>query len=472
MFNSLSEEQIGNTASELLSLAEKNKSQIEIFFHHTTTEKMKGEGRTRISGELLEDAGFSIRLLKRGRIGAAAASFPVHQESIRSVFNEALGNIGVRRAKKFELEQFTSYGVSRNEFDDLLFNKSIIKMTAEDLIDLTVQLASVPYMVPEGQSITTEVSKTVEYIHVMNSNDCDKSYLIGWLEGRIVLSVERQKVPAIGFTEKCSRDKLNVKQIGVESLRSAEMHLQKHQLSTRNLDVRTGKGNLSVIWSPKALADILAYSLVPAIRSRKLLRVDHPFLAVQDQRVAPEFVSIYDDPLKRYGLGSVPFDDAGNSLERWNLVKSGIQEHFISDLGRRSLFRKSFFERRIRSYQYPLSIFPTNLTVKLDEKNIVDNIIESCSRGLFVKTVTGSHGANASTGDFSVGLVEAYLIKDGILEGPVIGEVSGNSFELLKSICLGSKQLHEIKPINAPYAIVIPEIMTTCSTKELRIHLS
>ncbi|MFW9990435.1 MAG: metallopeptidase TldD-related protein [Candidatus Odinarchaeota archaeon] len=468
--DSVFEEQIEIIARDLLLLAEENKSQIEIFFLRAVTEKMKGGGHARISGEHIEDAGLSIRVLKRGRIGTAATSLPAGQDLINSIFKEAIGNIEVRRAKRFELEQFSAYGVDLGEHDHFLYNKDILRISEDDLIDLTAQLASVAYMVPDGQSIASEVSKTVEYVRVINSNGCNKSSMIGWLEGKINLSVERHTSLAVSFAEECSRNELKVHQIGADSLRSAEMYLQKHQLTNEDLNVKTGE-KLPLIWSSNALSDLLAFTLVPALRSRKLLRVDHPFLATPNQEIAPGFVNIYDDPLRHYGIGSAAFDDAGNTLDRWDLIKAGVQEHFISDLGRQSVFRKSYFERISRSYRHSLNIFPTNLIIKLDQNYLVNNIIEHCPRGLYIKSIVGGHGSNIITGDFSIGLSEAYLIRNGVLEGPVNGEMNSNIFTLLRGTCLGSKTHHEEKPLNAPYGIVLPEMLIECPTKEIRIQL-
>jgi len=454
----------------LIDLAELKKSHIEIFFIRSSTNRLKGGGKARISVEHVKDAGFAIRVLKRGRVGTASATLPLHEGTVENLFNEAIRNIEVKRARKYELEQFPAYGKSDGDSNSVFFNHNIIRMTEDDLIDLMTQLASVAYMVPGGQNLLTEVGQTIEHVRIVNSNGCDKFYTVGMLGGRMMLSVEREGKPSIGYTERYTRDKLNVQQIGAESLLLAEMNRQKQLHIGDSEPSASISGEVTMIWSSKALAEILSFTLVPVLRSKSFLRLNHPFFSSQENLVASDILNVFDDPNKRYGLGSSPFDDTGNVIERWDLIKKGSRVHFLSDLGRQSLFRKAYFERRSHSYRYQLGIFPTNLVISMEEEHCVDNIIEHCRSGLYIGSVTGAHSSNPETGHFSVELTELYLVKNGMLERPVAaGELHGNLFSLIRNICLGSKISSEIKPINAPYAINIPEVLISCPKEDITL---
>ena len=68
-----------------------------------------------------------------------------------------------------------------------------------------------------------------------------------------------------------------------------------------------------------------------------------------------------------------------------------------------------------------------------------------------VTDVLGAHTANPISGDFSVEAMNAFLIKDGEIEGPVKkAMLSGNIFEILKDVKGISGEKRQLGPFIIP----------------------
>jgi TldD protein len=151
-------------------------------------------------------------------------------------------------------------------------------------------------------------------------------------------------------------------------------------------------------------------------------------------RVGSEQVTIVDDGSIENLRGSYDFDDEGTPSQRTVLIENGILKGYMYDLlTARKLKANLTGNGRRQSYKhYPL-VRMTN-TVLLPGQYEAQEIIEATSSGIFTKHLGGGE-VDTTTGNFTFGVREAYLIENGRITSPIKGAtLMGNGPEILKRI--------------------------------------
>jgi PmbA protein len=166
------------------------------------------------------------------------------------------------------------------------------------------------------------------------------------------------------------------------------------------------------------------------------------------KRIAPSTVRIVDDPLRRRGLASRPFDAEGLTSRRNVVVDRGELGTFLLDTySARKLGMKSTASA-VRSLGEPPVAGATNLFLEAGDES-PSAIIRSVAKGLYVTELIGS-GLNPVTGDYSRGAAGIW-IENGELTFPVEGvTIAGNVLAMLDSIETIGDDLAFRSSISAP----------------------
>lgn len=133
-------------------------------------------------------------------------------------------------------------------------------------------------------------------------------------------------------------------------------------------------------------------------------------------RLAPDFVTIYDDGRRPGGLGSHPFDGEGLPTRKTTVVERGLLTSYLLDtysgrkLGMESTGNAS------RGVGDSPSVGPTNFYLEPGQTDPGD-LIRSVRQGLYVTELIG-FGVNLVTGDYSRGAAGLW-IENGVLAYPV-----------------------------------------------------
>ena len=147
--------------------------------------------------------------------------------------------------------------------------------------------------------------------------------------------------------------------------------------------------------------------------------------------VGSSLVTIVDDPFMKKSVNSRSFDDEGVATAYKELIGNGVLKTFLHNL-------VSAKKDGVKSTGngFGGGVGPVNLKMEAG-KSSLDEIISSCSKGIYVTNVQGAHaGANAVSGDFSL-QASGYLIENGKKVRPVaLITVAGNFLEMLKDITM------------------------------------
>jgi TldD protein len=152
------------------------------------------------------------------------------------------------------------------------------------------------------------------------------------------------------------------------------------------------------------------------------------------ERLAPAFVTAYDDGSRPNAWGSDGIDDEGAPTQRTTIIENGELTSYLYDLvrarkdgvastgnGRRESFRHLPVPRMTNTFFAEGSATP-------------EELIEGTERGLYAVSFGGGQ-VEPATGDFVFGVSEGYLIENGKVTAPVRGAtLIGNGLGALKAI--------------------------------------
>ena len=155
----------------------------------------------------------------------------------------------------------------------------------------------------------------------------------------------------------------------------------------------------------------------------------------EGESIASDIVNIIDNPHLEDHLSSTPFDDEGVATYRKKVVSNGKLITLLHNL--KTAYKagvKSTGNGFKSSYSSTVSVAATNFYIE-NGSTPRKKIIEDIEEGVFITEFLGLHsGCNSITGDFSLG-AKGFYIKGGKQVYPIEQiTVSGNFFELLKSI--------------------------------------
>lgn len=162
-------------------------------------------------------------------------------------------------------------------------------------------------------------------------------------------------------------------------------------------------------------------------------------------RVAPSFLTAYDDGQGGGLWGTNLIDDEGWPTQRTAVIENGILASYLTDAlradklgmartgnGRRESFRHLPYPRMTNTYFAPGDI-------------TAEELIADTPRAFYAKSLSGGE-VNPATGDFVFGVSEGYLIENGRV-GPAVrgATLIGNGLEVLLGIDAVAADL-EVEP--------------------------
>lgn len=149
------------------------------------------------------------------------------------------------------------------------------------------------------------------------------------------------------------------------------------------------------------------------------------------ERAFAECITLEDDGLLAGGLATSPFDGEGTPSQTHRLIDGGLVTAPLYDLYYASKMKAQPTGNASRGIKAPPSISSTNLVLKPGKRGF-SQLVSELSQGILITDLMGLHTANEVTGDFSLG-ASGILIEDGKLTRPVKGfAVAGNVLELFR----------------------------------------
>jgi PmbA protein len=201
-----------------------------------------------------------------------------------------------------------------------------------------------------------------------------------------------------------------------------------------------------VVYEPRISNGIVRH-LSAAINGNAVARGTSFLRDRMGERIFPEAVSIVDDPYRRRGLKSRPFDGEGVAGERREVVADGRLTSWILDLRSARQLGLDTTGHATRSPSSPPSPTATNLYLEPGRMS-PQELIAGIASGFYVTELLGM-GVNMVTGDYSRG-AGGFWIENGDLAYPVSElTIAGNLKDMFANLT-AADDLEFRYGVNAP----------------------
>lgn len=406
--------------------------------------KAKAEGFLEYELYYVDGESFKVNIYK-GEIDEYSLNTSIGL-SFRGVFNgkmgysytEILDNASVEQLVKMAKENAT---VIDNDDEEFIYDgageyakinsysEDLAKVSVEEKIKLAMKLEEDT----ENFSDKVKTVKTCVVVsgegsnRIINSKGLDVSHKSNVIYAVVIPVAEQDGQVNTGdaFAATNKFEEVDTKLLAKESVEKALSYMGAETISS---------GKYKVAIKNEVMADILdtfwgVFSSYNVQKQLSLLKDK------TGEQIASKKVTIVDDPHRKDGVSSTPFDAEGVPTYKKDVIKEGILQTLLYNLKTAHKDnRKTTGNGSKGSYASTVGISPFNFYISPSEKDF-DAIIAGVGDGVLITMVEGLHsGANMVSGDFSLA-AKGFNIKTGKL-GRAVEQITiaGNFYELLKDI--------------------------------------
>ena len=210
--------------------------------------------------------------------------------------------------------------------------------------------------------------------------------------------------------------------IGARAGRRAVARLGARKLASRQVPV---------LYDPRVGKSLLGH-LAGAVNGQAIARGTSFLKDSMGERVFAEGVSVVDDPVRKRGLRSKPFDGEGLAGARLEIVKDGYLKSWVLDCAAARQLGLASNGRASRGTGGPPSPATTNLYMAPGSESR-DALIGAVDAGFLVTELIGM-GVNPVTGDYSRGAA-GFWIERGEIAYPVSEvTIAGNLKDMFRNL--------------------------------------
>jgi PmbA protein len=209
-------------------------------------------------------------------------------------------------------------------------------------------------------------------------------------------------------------------------------------------------GKSPVLFVPETAKDLV--ELLFSCVGGDVVYKNSTFLAEEEgKKIASKLVTIVDDPHRKRGLSSSPYDAEGVATKRMVVVDNGVLKFFPCDT-----FSARRLGRQSTGHSSGGGVTSYNLYLK-NGTTPADKMMAELGKGLVVTAFIG-FSFNKATGDFSRG-VRGFWVEDGKIVKPVQEiTVSGNLGQMFNNITTIGNDLNFRFGTDSP-SFIISEMM-------------
>ena len=192
----------------------------------------------------------------------------------------------------------------------------------------------------------------------------------------------------------------------------------------RRLNPRKAQSaRVPVVYDRRVSGGLIGH-LASAINGRAVARGTSFLKDRMGEKIFADGIRILDNPLRKRGLGSRPFDAEGLATKRYAVIDDGHLTTWLLDLAAARQLKLKPTGHAARGTSGPPS--PTTSNFYLEKGKLsVEELIGDIKSGLYITDMIG-FGVNGVTGDYSRG-ASGFWIENGKLGWPVSGiTVAGN----------------------------------------------
>ena len=206
--------------------------------------------------------------------------------------------------------------------------------------------------------------------------------------------------------------------------------------------LRPGKlasGTMPVLFDPRVGGGLVGH-LLAAMSGPAVARRTSFLLGREDESLFPESIVIVDDPHRRRGLKSKPFDGEGVATRPRRLVEGGRLTGWLLNTASARQLGLEPTGHASRGTGGAPGVGASNVHLEPGSVSPAD-LMADVERGLYVTELIG-HGVNPVTGDYSRG-ASGFIIEQGELAAPVAEiTIAGNLVDMFATLAAADDLEH------------------------------
>ena len=212
-------------------------------------------------------------------------------------------------------------------------------------------------------------------------------------------------------------------------------------------------GRMAVLFDPRVSSSLLGH-FTSAINGSSIARGTSFLGDKMGERLFAAGVTIRDEPLRRRGVRSRPFDGEGLPVHELDLIDDGVLTTWLAESAAARQLGIVPTGHASRGVGGSPGAGPSNL-VMLAGKRSREELLGAFPQAILITELIGM-GVNGVTGDYSRG-ASGFLVSNGEIGAPVSEfTIAGNLLEMFRTLEPGS-DLERRRGIDAP-TILIPEM--------------
>ena len=217
--------------------------------------------------------------------------------------------------------------------------------------------------------------------------------------------------------------------------------------------VKPKPGRYPVLFDPRVAGSLLGH-FVGAITGSSVARKSSFLQDKLGQQIFAPGVRVVDDPLRRRGLRSRPFDSEGLPVSLRALIEDGILKTWIADSASARQLGIRPTGHAVRGVGGPPGAGPSNLYIEAGQRSR-EELLAAFPQAVLVTELIGQ-GVNGVTGDYSRG-ASGFMVRDGAIAEPIAEiTIASNLLDMFATIEPGS-DLEFRRGVDSP-TLLVPEM--------------
>jgi PmbA protein len=402
---------------EILDLARQVAEEAEVFWITSEETPVHFQANHLKAIQSKGSTGVSLRIIKNGRLGYAAASGQVDAQRLVDAAVET-APFGLPAAFDFP---------SASHFPEVkIVDPEVESVTIAEMIDLGQKLIDPLLQSTPALQCDAGVSKEVASIQILNSRGGHAQYRkttfgLG-VGGTLIRDTD---MLFVGDGQESCHPLRNVQTITGTVLNQLELARHLAAVPSRQLPV---------IFTPEGVASAFIPSLAASFNGKTVLQGASPVGKRLGETVFDAKFSVFDDPGIDYAPNSRPCDDEGVPSQRTPLIENGVVRNFLYDLQTAGQAKTKSTGSGSRGRGGLLAPSASAFVISPGEAAFAE-MVQDIQEGLLIEQLMGAEQGNILGGDFSGNVLLGFKIENGKIVGRVKNTmVSGNVYLVLKNI--------------------------------------
>lgn len=410
-----------NLCQYAVSAGEKSGAdEVEAVWVKTVSTLIEAELSEISKASMIRNEGVRIRVIKDKAIGSVF-TYRIDDAGLKTSVEKALAAARAsRKDEKWDSLPSTGKYSSVNVWD-----QAIADVGSEDLMEPIIEMLQ---LLPEDIAPYLAVNQVVLEERACVNSSGIKHKDRGTLQAFGMLAIGKLEDGVTPAFEEVSY----LRKYNPEPQKIAESVI--HEINLFKKTETASPGEFQVIFAPKALQDLLRYTLFKAVSGENVARGKSLLAGKEGKKVASSMFTLHDNGINPEGFCSREMDDEGVPCQDTSIIEKGILKGFIWNdyWGKRmgySSTGNAYYDDRVDEMAIRHS------TMVVSPGDCTEEELFSIKDGYYVLGLQGAHGSNPESGDFSVLCTPAYRIRSGEITGGVVGMMlSDNVFSLLEKI--------------------------------------